>query len=205
MSVRLNTGTPPWSFTYTVNDQNPQTVSGIYETVYTIHSSQEGSYKLLSVQAGGKIGTVSGEALVIYRTIPTARLSGGGNICEGTTASMRVDLTGSSPFIIKYRSNSSVSGTISNIISSPGYFSVKTAGNYTLTEVTDKYCKGTVSGSAAVTILPAPDVDIQGLNTVYSIKNDPIPAFGIPSGGTFEGEGLILRNDTMFFLPSWPI
>ncbi len=203
LSVRLTTGSPPWNLTYTINNQNPQTVSGISTTTYSLSALQEGSYKLVSVSASGKAGTVSGEASVVYRIIPTARLSGGGTICEGTTANMRVDLTGSPPFLIRYRNNSSVAGTVSNIFSSTEFFGVKTAGNYTLTEVSDQYCKGTVSGSALVTLLPAPDVEIQGLNSVYSVNNDPIPAFGVPPGGTFEGDGLIPKNDTIFFLPSW--
>jgi hypothetical protein len=43
----------------------------------------------------------------------------------------------------------------------------------------------------------------KGLNSVYSVTHDPVPISGDPSGGTFEGDGLILKNDTMFFLPSW--
>jgi hypothetical protein len=203
LTVQLTTGTPPWSFTYTVNNINPQTVSGISGTRYTLEAYQEGSYKLISVEDASKSGTVSGEAYVIYRAVPTARISGGGTICEGTTASLRVDLTGSQPFMIKYRSNSSISGTVSNIISSPGYFGVKAAGNYTLTEVSDKYCKGTVSGSATVSLIPAPDVEIQGLSNVYSINSNPVPVYGVPLGGSFDGNGLILRNDTLFFLASW--
>ncbi|MBN2215171.1 MAG: hypothetical protein JW723_13095, partial [Bacteroidales bacterium] len=203
LSVHLTTGNPPWSFTYTINNQNPETVSGIYETRYILKVLQEGRYKLDSVKDNSRKGTVSGEAFVIFYTSPSAHLSGGGTICEGTTASLRIDLAGNPPYMVKYKNDNSVSGTINNIPSSPGFFKVKTAGKYTLTEVSDKYCKGTVSGSAPVTVLPAPDVDIHGLNTVYSVNSDPIPVYGVPSGGTFDGDGIILKDDTVFFLPSW--
>jgi hypothetical protein len=203
LSVRLIQGTPPWSFTYTINGKNKLTISGINHTEYMLEAVQEGVYKLTSVRDSKRNGIVSGEGRVVYYPVPTAVLSGGGAVCEGVSAILRVDLTGTPPFRIKYRNNNSVSGTVDNIHSSPGFFGVKAAGYYTLTEVSDKQCKGTYSGSATVSLLPAPEVSIVGLGTAYSIDSDPVPVFGTPEGGVFTGEGLIISNDTIFFLPSW--
>jgi len=67
--------------------------------------------------------------------------------------------------------------------------------------VSDKYCNGTVSGSAVVTITPAPDVTISGLEPAYSKSNQMIPVFGDPTGGTFT-PSLLFARDTNFFLPA---
>jgi len=203
LSVRLVQGTPPWRFSYSRDGKKAVTISGITETEYMLEAEKEGTYRLTSVRDANRNGFVSGEGKVVYSDIPTAVLSGGGTICKGTPATLRVDLTGTPPFMIKYENNYSSSGTVSNILSSPGFFGVYEAGNYTLTEISDRYCKGTFSGMASVGLLPSPEVSIEGLVTAYSIDSDPVPVFGIPDGGIFTGEGLIISNDTIFFLPSW--
>ncbi|MBN2213214.1 MAG: PKD domain-containing protein, partial [Bacteroidales bacterium] len=203
LSVRLVQGTPPWSFTYTINGKASQTISGINDKEYMLEAVKEGIYKLTSVKDSYRRGFVSGEGSVVHYPLSAAILSGLETVCEGQTATLRVDLNGTPPFMIKYRNNHSVTGTVSDILSSPGFFGVKSAGNYTLTAVADKYCTGTFSGSATVSLLPVPDVSIEGLGTAYSLGSDPVPVFGIPDGGFFTGEGLIVSNDTMFFLPSW--
>ncbi len=203
LSVRLIQGTPPWSFTYTINGRNPTTISDINERDYMLEATKEGTYRLTSVRDAYRKGYVSGEGRVIFKDVPEAVLSGGGDVCEGVSATLRVDITGTPPFLIKYKNDNSVTGTVSNIMSSPDFFGVKKAGYYTLTEVSDKYCKGIFSGSATVSFLPAPEVWIEGLGTTYSIDSDPVPIFGYPEGGIFTGEGLIISKDTVFFLPSW--
>jgi hypothetical protein len=203
LSVRLIQGTPPWSFTYSINGKKYSTISGINDTEYMLEATQEGTYKLTSVKDANRRGFGSGEGKVFFKDIPEAVLSGGGEVCEGVSINLRLDLTGTPPFMIKYRNDNSASGTVENIMSSLAYFGVKAAGNYTLTEVSDKYCRGTFSGSAAVSLLPAPEVSIEGLGTTYSIDSDPVPIFGYPEGGVFVGEGLIFSKDTIFFLPSW--
>ena len=76
------------------------------------------------------------------------------------------------------------------------------AGTYTLVNVSDKYCNGTVSGSAVVTVTPAPDVSITGLAPAYSVEERLVPIFGNPKNGTFPST-LIKINDTTYFLPSY--
>jgi hypothetical protein len=203
LSVNLIQGTPPWRFTYSINGKKGITISGINEREYKLLAVKEGTYKLTAVRDVYRSGIVSGEGKIVFHQKPSAVLSGGGTICQGTFATLRVDLTGTPPFMIKYKNNYSGSGTVNNILSSPGFFGVSEAGNYTLTEISDKYCDGTFSGTASVSVLPSPDVSIEGLGTTYSVNSDPVPVFGNPDGGIFTGEGLIISNDTIFFLPSW--
>ncbi len=201
--VRLVQGTPPWRFSYTINGKNSGTISGITDREYMLAAVQEGTYRLSSVRDANRNGIVSGRGEVTYRELPSAVLSGGGTFCSGESVTLRVDLTGIPPFTVKYENNYSASGTVSNILSSPAFFGVYERGVYTLTEISDKFCKGTFSGSASVELLPSPEVYIDGLATTYSVDSDPVPVFGIPDGGIFTGEGLIISNDTIFFLPSW--
>jgi hypothetical protein len=114
-----------------------------------------------------------------------------------------VDLSGTAPWSFSYKRGSTVIDTFKNVAATPRLFTAIDAGTYTLGYVHDKYCRGTVTGSVSVSVIPAPDVEISGLNQTYSIYNDPVPVYGSPVGGYFTGQGLIPRNDTMFFLPSW--
>ncbi|MFO7657992.1 MAG: Ig-like domain-containing protein [Bacteroidales bacterium] len=203
LTVRLTYGTPPWSFTFRVNGKNSKTISGIKGTTYILKVVESGVYSLSSVKDANRHGIVSGTARVSYRIAPTALLSGGGTICEGTAASLKVELTGRPPWAVKYRKDNLSPVVAGNIASNVFIIPVKNKGTYTLTEVTDKYCKGTASGNASVSVLPAPEVEITGLQRAYSVENKEIPVFGKPKGGSFSGDGLLTRNDSVFFYPRW--
>jgi hypothetical protein len=203
LTVTLTKGTAPWGFTYTVNGTNPKTVTGINVSKYTLKALSQGIHKITVLQDAVCTGKATGQGTVVYRSAPAANLSGGGTVCEGTSASLRADLAGTAPWSFSYKRGSVIIDTILNVLATPRLFTVKNAGTYTLGHVRDKYCKGTVTGSVSVSIIPAPDVQMTGLNQTYSVTSDPVPVFGSPSGGVFSGNGLIPKNDTMFFLPSW--
>jgi hypothetical protein len=89
------------------------------------------------------------------------------------------------------------------VLSSPKNISVQKDGTYTLTEVYDKNCKGTVSGSAVISITKGPDVELSGLEPAYNKQSaDWISISGSPSGGTFIGAGVIPYNQSWYFVPS---
>ncbi len=203
LTVTLTKGTAPWGFTYTVNGVNPKTITGINTGTYTLKALNQGVYKITILEDAVCTGKATGQGTVVYRSAPAANLSGGGTVCEGTNASLRVDLAGVAPWSFSYKRGSVIVDTLTDVLATPRLFTVKNTGTYTLGYVRDKFCKGTVTGSVTVSIIPAPDVELTGLNQTYSINSDPVPIFGSPSGGVFSGNGLILKNDTMFFLPSW--
>jgi hypothetical protein len=68
--------------------------------------------------------------------------------------------------------------------------------------VSDKFCHGTVSGSAIITVTPAPEVEITGLAPAYSIQTIMVPVFGNPEGGTYTPT-LFQNHDTTWFFPNW--
>ena len=204
LTVTLTKGTTPWRFTYTVNGANPKSITGITTSTYKLKVLSQGIYKITVLSDAVCTGKATGQGTVVYRSAPAANLSGGGTVCEGTNASLRVDLAGTAPWSFSYKRGTVIIDTFKNVLATPRLFTTKNAGTYTVGYVHDKYCMGTVTGSVTVSVIPAPDVEISGLNQTYSINSDFVPVFGSPAGGSFtQIQGLTLINDTMFFIPFW--
>lgn len=104
----------------------------------------------------------TGTATVTVNALPTATMSGGGNICAGATTTVDINFTGTAPWTFTY-SDGSVSNTISGVLTSPYVITTGTAGNYSLSSVSDNTCNGTVSGSAIVSVQP--NIVISGITS----------------------------------------
>jgi hypothetical protein len=204
LSVAL-TGKAPWSLTYTRNGSNPTVISNINTPDYILKVNSSGTYSLTALtDAACTNGKVSGTATVIQLTAPTAQLSGDASICENTSAQLRVNLTGTAPWRFSYKKDNGTPVNIQDVSSSPKTFDVTQAGNYTPYEVYDKFCKGTVSGSARITIKPSPVVSISGLASAYNKEdNQMVLITGSPAGGTFTGPGLFYSSPDWYFLPGY--
>ena len=202
------TGTGPWDIRYRRNSGSPVAINGITKmSDYVLEVTQAGTYTLVSVFDHGVdcSGKVSGTGLVRSTTVPTATISGTTTICEHTTTNLNVTLTGTSPWKFVYTRNAGDSIEIPNVQASPASITVNQGGTYTLYEVYDKNCKGTVSGSAVINVSPAPDVTLSGLAPAYNKQSTEwVLITGTPSGGTFTGPGLIPYNGSWYFLPSLP-
>ncbi|UCH13477.1 MAG: T9SS type A sorting domain-containing protein [Bacteroidales bacterium] len=204
LTVTLDEGILPWQFTYTVDGLDTTTITNINEASYTLEVFDEGVYELESVEDPLCTGKTAGTGLVYYRSLPTATLSGGGAMCQGTNTSIVVNLTGIAPWDFSYKITTDTTiFPVNNVLTSPRQVYVTEEGQYILTEVTDKYCPGTVSGTVYVSIIPVDPVTLQGLQQAYSYTDDPVPLSGDPEGGSFSGPGLIESNDTTYFLPGW--
>jgi hypothetical protein len=202
------TGTPgPWSIIYVRDGGNPVTVPNIPVSPYTLTVQGSGTYSLTRVQqltAGGCTGRVSGTGKIIPYTVPTASISGSSTFCEFESGNLNVNLTGNSPWKFSYKLNSETPVEVLNVSSSPNSVSISKAGTYTLVDVYDKNCRGTVSGSATVTITPAPSVSMEGLAPAYDKDYDQmVSVSGTPSGGNFTGPGLFHSGDNWYFLPRY--
>ncbi|MBN1415838.1 MAG: T9SS type A sorting domain-containing protein [Bacteroidales bacterium] len=195
-------GTSPFSITYLRNGSNATTINNITDTDYALKVTGDGTYTLSAVSDPVRSGCVSGTGTVIYYTVPTAVISGSASICETTPTNLRVDLTGSAPWNISYRRNMENPAVVPNVISSPKYIPVTKSGTYTLVSVSDKHCTGTVSGSATISFIPAPEVSISGLLPAYKIDTGNILVTGTPPGGTFSGHGLYTSEGRTYFFPS---
>ena len=204
LTVTLTEGYLPWQFTYTVDGLDPTTIFNITEYSYTLEVFDAGVYELESVQDPLCTGRTSGTGNIYYYSLPTATLSGGGAMCEGTSTSLVVTLTGASPWNFKYKITTDTTiFPVNGVISSPRQIQVKEEGWYILTEVSDMFCTGSVSGTVNVTIIDVPPVTLSGLQQAYSNEDDPVPLSGNPEGGNISGPGLIESNDTTYFLPGW--
>ena len=199
------TGTAPWSITYRRNGANPTVVNNIPNFNYTLQVYQVGTYTLSRVQDALCTGKTSGQGIVRSHDYPTANISGSATICEYTSANLNIALTGTAPWKFSYRRNAEDPIEIPNLLSSPQTVWVQQDGTYTLYEVYDKNCKGTVSGSATINVTPAPHVTISGLAPAYNKQSTEwVPISGTPSGGTFNGPGVIPYNSLWYFVPSLP-
>ena len=208
------TGTGPWSITYLRNGATPRIVNNIGQSGdtyfnYTLELTQTGTYTLSRVQdatgCNGKVSSAPGEGIVRAYSSPTAVISGSATICEYTSTTLTVTLTGTPDWKFSYQRNSENPTEILNVASSPQFLTVQKAGTYTLVAMNDRYCKGTVSGSATIVVTPAPVVTISGLAPAYNKQSSEwVPITGTPSGGAFSGPGVIPYNNNWYFVPSLP-
>ncbi len=202
------TGTPPWSITYLRNGVNPKTVSNITQSNYTLKVVGDGTYTLSAVSDAIRSGCVSGSGKVVNRTTPTANITGVATICEHTSYDIRVTLTGTLPWNFSYHRGTEPAVQVTNVITSPYFVTVNKAGTYTLIDVYDKYCKGTVSGSSVITVTPAPEVTITGLYPAYSMQVVWDTATVTPHAGTliYDPDKSVItynNNDKFAFSPKY--
>lgn len=78
----------------------------------------------------------------------TATMSGGGTICNGSTSTLTVALTGQAPWNFTIDPGNI---TITNQNTSPFTITTTVAGTFSVTAIADATCTGTSSGSAVVT------------------------------------------------------
>jgi hypothetical protein len=204
LSIKF-TGKAPWSITYYLNGSNSTVISNINTSDYKFKVTSAGTYTLSAVtDAVCTNGKGSGSATVIQLTSPTALLSGDATICEYTSAELNISLTGNAPWQFSYKKDDGTPVNIQDVNASTKIIAVNQAGNYTLYEVYDKFCKGTVSGSARILVNPSPDVSISGLASAYNKEdNQMVLIIGYPAGGTFSGPGLFYSSPDWFFLPGY--
>lgn len=177
-----------------------------YENTNTINPSEVKRVVSFQVNDGQDNSNTLSRNIVIKTTCNppvTAVLSGDASICPGSNTDLRIDLTGTPPWRFSYRRNSENPVEISGVMTSPSLVSVRKEGTYTLVKVNNASCKGTVSGSAVIEMLSAPEVTISGLGQVYNKQSTEWVAItGSPSGGTFSGPGIIPYDNGWFFVPS---
>ena len=163
LQVNFTTGEAPWNITYTLNGSTPKTIQNILQSPYNLRVFGEGAYRLTDVSDNNGAGCVSGSGEVTFRPVPVAVISGGGSVCENTEATLTVtfaDNGSTSPWNIWYKQDDILTDSIKGITLNPRNFTKILPYKpepyvFTLSEVRDKYCKGTVSGNAGVTVLRA--------------------------------------------------
>jgi PKD repeat protein len=164
------TGTPPWTLTYTVDNQNPQTINGITSSPYLINSSIAGTYRLTALSdAQNNSSCFTGSTTIIEKPVPTATVvSNNTDFCAGQPAQAQVQFSGQGPWELTYTINGTNSTTITGITTNPYLFEATQTGEYTLTAVKGPDCDGIlIPGNNSLTIHELPSASIA--TTTYTI------------------------------------
>ncbi len=145
-------------------------VNGVTDTLYvnegetTVGVTKPGTYKLIYVEDPYCAGSASGTAEVVSPVYPTASISGSTQICGDVAGKLLVNLTGKSPWNIVYTdafSEFAVSSTENTM-----EIEVSAAGIYELVSVEDAFCRGTVDGSASITVFDVPTAVLSGPSVI---------------------------------------
>ena len=129
-------------------------------------------------------------------TPPTAVLSGGGAVCEGSGDAVLtfITLTGDDPWVVTYALNGQPQAPL-NIDTSPYTVPLTQPGTCVLLSVTDDFgCSGTVSGQATLDEIPLPVASLSGGGNIcensgdqvlleISLSGDPIWTVGWQANG----------------------
>jgi len=194
-------GTPPFSYSYSIDGGEEEQVFNVNGYSTTIPALVEGNYELLSVADNNCEGSVSGNLPVTLIEQPSATITGGGVVCEGQEATFDVNLIGSAPFTVNY----SIDGLPnSETVNSTSYsFQSGVDGNYVITSVQDENCEADVASQATLIVNPLPTAELTAssntfcigqevdltmfldgnppFNVTYVVNNDTITASGIQS------------------------
>jgi PKD repeat protein len=176
------TGTSPWTFTYTIDNANPTTIT-TSENPYFISTSQPGIYTVTGLSDADYLGTCfTGFAQIIENPKPISVISCEDSvICENETAPIKIDFTGEAPWTFNY---SFAGGNPISITTfdNPHVMEVSDAGLYELISFEDANCVGEIgSDPVNITVNPLPETYITAFTPEF--------CFGDSTVLTFESTG----------------
>lgn len=203
LNLTLNlTGQQPWTVVYTINGGAPIT-QNVPSSPFSLPVTAAGTYTLVSVSGANQCtNTASGSAIISENPSPTATLSGGGTICEGSgeTIPLAINLTGEAPWIVQWTINGAPQSPLS-INSSPFSLPIgeSSAGTVAIGGISDNNgCLGNGTGTANVTVFGAPEVnnvvtECNDINTTYTVSftitgGDPNSYSVLPNGNLVNGQ-----------------
>ena len=152
-------GSSPWTFTYTIDDLNPEIVQ-TSENPYLLLAKSQGIYEITNVSDDYCYSTnTTGKPKIIIHQMPTAQpMVTQLGLCMGTqnystTQYIPIQLTGVPPwtFTITWNGGYPISTTTSENLY---MFPVTKLGLYQISGVADYYCKNYQAG-AIVNVIPA--------------------------------------------------
>ncbi len=198
------TNAPAADFTYSgpycLNDANPspQLAPGANSGVYTssnaglvvnsntgvinLASSQAGTYQVTNtIPAAGGCAQVAHIEDVTILAVPTATLSGGGEVCAGSPLpDLTISFTGQPDWTVDLSDGTNTIQLTSS--TSPLTYTPPSTGNYSLISVSDANCTGTVSGSAQVQTTSPPVMNaVQDITQCHN-QSVTVPNFTSSSG-----------------------
>lgn len=185
---------------FCLNDVNPSPQlapganSGIYSSsnvglvvnsstgVINLASSQAGTYQVTNTipAAGGCAQVIHTEDVTIL-ALPTATLSGGGEVCAGNPLpDLTITFTGQPDWTVELSDGTNTIQLTSS--TSPLTYTPTNTGNYSLISVSDANCTGTVSGIAQVQTTSPPVMNaVQDITQCHN-QSVTVPNFTSSSG-----------------------
>lgn len=173
---------PPSTGSLIISDNN-----GVNQTFSAPFTSPQ-SYTLNNIPCNGNIHTLnvnfsdnldcnnSTTYLAPEALCPIAKLKGGGEVCQGDSIPLFIELMGEPPFDFVYAIDNIPQPVITNYSGpSPYILQAHTSGTYSLVSVSNNLCTGNVSGTANVWFHPLPIIDLgpnTGFCSTYSISID---------------------------------
>jgi gliding motility-associated-like protein len=139
----------------------------------------------------------------------TATITGDTTICPGGTATIRIKLTGTGPWTIKYNKNGVLQPTVN--FAGPGTtysFTTTTPGLFVMQSINDANCAGSTSGSAQVLIQTQPTASIsassasicQGDSSQITINFTGTSPFQYQYTGSGPSQILPIGNSLSFYV-----
>ena len=204
------TGTAPFNFTYAINGV-PQTPISTSSNPYIINATLAGTYTIINITDNtGCTNTGSGSTTITYFPKPTGIISGGGELCRGSSTTLTMTFTGVAPFTFTYTDGTTpvtVTGHPTNVYTAS--VSPLVTSTYTLVSLTDfNNCAGVLSGSAVINVNQPPSLSLTGTNLIcYNVPTgavdmtitDGTAPFGItwtgPNGFTSPTEDISGLNE----------
>ncbi|HNP20317.1 MAG TPA: gliding motility-associated C-terminal domain-containing protein [Fulvivirga sp.] len=156
-------GNTNWSLVSGSENLTELAVSGLTQTMYYIRCARVAGCDMY----WGETNIVEVEVF----DIPTATISGGGQVCGSSTIPINIVLTGAAPFDLTY-TNGTENTTI--VVDDTNYSFEASAGTYSLISVHDIHYQGTVSGEAIVTSSEAPTATLSGNEIVCGQGTVPL-------------------------------
>ena len=159
-------GDGPLTFDYGI-DMVSQGSTIEFQGPYSFNTSAAGTYAPISISSANCIGTVSGSFDVENLLSPTATLPFDYDICDGESALVTFEFTGSSPYEFEYTLNGVAQGLI--ISNDDSYsFDVSESAMIQLISLEDQNCTGLAEAASNIQLHPAPAAIISGDGTYCS-------------------------------------
>ncbi len=205
------TGMAPYTFSYTINDTIIQTVS-TNDNQFTLSVADPGIYHVITIDGNGCAGTsITGTSTVNTTPLPTSVFADGNNqipLCEGQSANMLINFTGTAPWTFTYTINDIHPSTITTT-DNPYILNSVIEGIYEVQSIADANCINySTLGTPEVLVTPLPSAEMTS-SVAYicngNAVNIPVAFSGIsPWTFTYTVDGInplqVITSDNPYSL-----
>jgi gliding motility-associated-like protein len=186
------TGAPPFEFEFQNGNDIITKLSASFSM--NIYTSDYGNYVLNSISDANCTGTISGMAFIDTIYLPSSSVNGGGLICEGDSALIKMEINAETPYRMFYN-NGSYNIVESNLFASQIEFYESEAGSYSIDFIEDVYgCRSDVNLGIALVAFKQyknPEINYIANPDIILCPIDPSFYFEVlTDGGVFDGRGV---------------